>query len=329
MAIIGSFSYGSASAVQYSTIEELLSQLPDNTDNIIVAQDIRDAVYTLWERISTFGTSSVFFQNTNPTLIDIGGIPAGTNFQNPTDMQSMWNQLLYPYTSHTSELSLIPNTREYGNSIALSNDGINLNWEVIRNSDPILSIVVDGQSFIATGNSQSGIKATTGTHSWNTSILSQNQTFTMSSTDGTTNVVSNSTLTWMNNVYWGSIDLSSIGNPNLTTNPSLVTQVAILCTDSAITGLTGAGIISGRKLSTTKNATYNGINGNGNYLVFAWPSSVLDALTPVFEVNGLINTAFTRVRTASPLVNQYGFITNYEVWISNTIQNSPLNITIS
>ena len=54
--IIGSYSPGgpgsSASANEYSTIDELLIQLPDNTANAIDASDVRDSVYTLWERIS-------------------------------------------------------------------------------------------------------------------------------------------------------------------------------------------------------------------------------------------------------------------------------------
>ena len=83
-------------------------------------------------------------------------------------------------------------------------------------------------------------------------------------------------------------------------------------------------------LSTTKNKTYNGINGSGKHLVFAWPSNAAGSLTPTFTVNGLPNTAFTRVRTASAFVNQFNFSgTNYEVWVSNTLQNSPLDIVIS
>jgi hypothetical protein len=329
MPIIGSFSYGSASAIQYSTIEELLSQLPDNTENIIVAQDIRDAVYTLWERTATSSTASVFFQNSNTTPFSVGGIPAGSTFTNPTDMQTIWNQLLYPYVAQVSSLSLSPTIREYGNPNALSLNSITLNWSIIRNSNPILSINVDGQSFTPTGNSQTGTKLTTGTHSWNTSLVSQNQTFTMTTNDGTTNLSSTASLTWMNNRFWGRIDLSSIGNPNLTTNPSAASQVATLCTDLVVRTLGGAGVGSGSQLSTTKNSSYNGINGAGQYLIFAWPSSVPDALTPNFTVNGILNTAFTRVRTASPLVNVHGFTTNYEVWVSNTAQNSPLNIVIS
>jgi hypothetical protein len=336
MAQIGTFSYGSASAVEYSTVEELLSQLPDNTENIIVAQDIRDSVYTLWERVenvniiaASAASASAFFQNANPTPLTVGGIPSGSTFPTPTDMQTMWNQLLYPYVALTTSLSLTPTQREYGNPSGLNTNSVTLNWSVTRNSDPIITITVNGVPQLPTGNSQVGTQVATGTHSWNTSLVSQNSTFNMSANDGTTTSNSSAQITWMNKRYWGRINLSSIGNPNLTTNPGSASAVASLCTDILIRNLTGANVSPGSELSTNKNKTYTGINGNGWHLIFVWPSSVSGALTPTFTVNGLPNTAFTRVRTASPFVNQFGFTTNYEVWVSNTLQNSPLNIVIS
>ena len=75
---------------------------------------------------------------------------------------------------------------------------------------------------------------------------------------------------------------------------------------------------------------YENIDGQGKHLVFAWPSTVTGATTPVFKVNGTINSAFTNVRTSSPLTNTYGFSgTDYEVWVSNTRYFSPVNIEIS
>lgn len=325
MPIIGSFSYGSASAVEYSTVEELLSQLPDNTDNIIVAQDIRDAVYTLWERTDTGVTSSVFFQNENPTPVTVGGIPAGSTFLNPTDMQTMWNQLLYPYVAPSC--SLTPNyTREFGDPDGLSTNSIDLNWSVTKNSEDITSITVIGQSIIPTGNSQNGTVQVTGTHSWNSSNVSEVNNYNISVTDGTQTDTDVASISWRNRIYWGNIDL---GGVNLTTNPNQAPSLISICDDDAIMGLTGAGVGSGSQLDTSKNKTYNGINGAGDHLIFAWPSSVSGALAPTFTVNVLPNTAFTRIRTASPFTNQYGYTTNYEVWVSNTLQNSPLNITIS
>ena len=61
--IIGSYSGGSASADRYSTFEELLSQLPDNTANQIQASDIRDSVWTLWNKAIDSNSRSMEFGN--------------------------------------------------------------------------------------------------------------------------------------------------------------------------------------------------------------------------------------------------------------------------
>lgn len=332
MALIGSYSFGSASAYRYSTIDELLIQLPDNNANLITAQDIRDSVYSLWKNIedvniiaASAASASAFYQNSNPTPITIGGIPAGSTFSTPKTMQEMWDMLLYPYVSPGASLGPLPN-REYGAPLS-----VNLSWSVVKNSNSITSIIVDGFAQVPTGNSQTGIQATTGTHSVSPGV-SETNIFNMSVSDGISVTNASTSLTWMNRRYWGSVDLSSIGNPDLTSNPSLSSLVAAFVTDGVLLSLTGANANSqafGSELSTTKNKTYIGINGSGKHLIFAWPSGVSNPYTPIFTVNGLPNTAFTRIRSNSPFVNQYGFTTNYEVWVSNTLQNSPLNIVIS
>lgn len=340
MPLVGSYSVGGTYSVityseEFSTLDELLIQLPNNTSNSIVAQDVRDSVLTLWNRIedvsviaASAGSASSFFQNPNPTPYTVGGITAGTTFPTPVSMQNMWNQLLYPYVAPAATLSFSSTTREYGNPVGLSVNSIMLNWSVVKNSNTIISIIVDGVPQAPTGLSQVGTKNTTGTHSVSPGA-SQTNTFNMSVNDGVVTSTASAVLTWKNRIYWGKINLSSIGNPNLTTNPGSASMVASLATDTVIRNLTGAGVGSGNELSSVKEKTYTSINGAGQHLIFAWPSSVSNSTTPSFTVNGLPNTAFTRIRTASPFVNQYAFTTNYEVWVSNTLQNSPLNIIIS
>lgn len=341
MAYVETYGTGSsASSDRYSTVDELLTQLPDNTANLILPQDIRDSVFSLWKYTedveliaSSAASASAFFQNPNPTTVTVGGIPAGSTFPTPTTMQSMWNQLLYPYIAPISSLSIAgSSTREYGNSLGLYANSLTLNWSVTQNDSnyAITSITVDGSPQVVTGTSQAGTKNTNGTHSWVSVPSSQTNTFNMSASDSYVSTVNASaTLTWMNKIYWGRVDLSPIGNPNLTTNPGSASLVIPYVDDSDILSLTGAGVGSGSELSATKNKTYTGINGSGQHLVFAWPSSVSGATAPSFTVNSLPNTAFTRIRTASAFTNIHGFTTNYEVWISNTLQNSPLNIVIS
>jgi hypothetical protein len=163
--------------------------------------------------------------------------------------------------------------------------------------------------------------------------VSQSSSFVISVNDGVSTYYGTQSFYWMNKRYWGRIDLSSVGNPNLTEDPSLIASAASLCTDSAILALNGAGangLMFGNELTVNKEKVYKDIDGQGDYLIFAWPSTVPASTNPVFRVNGNINTAFSNVRTSSPLVNVYGFSgTDYEVWISNTRYYSPVDIEIS
>lgn len=78
--------------------------------------------------------------------------------------------------------------------------------------------------------------------------------------------------------------------------------------------------LSSSTLTNTRVRNFNGINGGGNYLVFAFPSSWG---TPTFYINGLTNTSYTKVRD-NAFVNIKGGTTNYQVWVSATPLNSPI-----
>jgi hypothetical protein len=143
----------------------------------------------------------------------------------------------------------------------------------------------------------------------------------------------------MNRIYWGRLDLTSISNPDLsdpnTRNSRIATIVSNFFPNSVsgslvIRTLDGAGVSPGNMLSKVKNKTYPNIDGAGGYLLFAWPSSVPNATTPEFKVNGFTSTGFSPLLTGFSFINTFGITTNYEVWISHTAQNSPLNpVTIS
>lgn len=308
----------------YYTVEELLTKLPNNTANLIQAKDVRDSVWTLWNRIEDIeflisSIPSVYFQNPDPTPVSVGGISAGTTFVDPTSMQDMWDKLLYPYIPPAASLSG-GGLREFGGLT-----DITLNWSVTKKSQPITSITVDGNPIVPTGVDQSGSVLSNGNHP-NTPLLSYSNTFSMSVTDSDGTVTSNSTsITWLNRIYWGKINIP--GNPNLTLNPGLSSSIPI--TSNTLTSLDGAGVGSGSSLSSSKTKNYNNINGGGDYLIFAWPSGVTGYDVPVFKVNGFLNTAFTNVKTSWLFTNQFGYDNNYEVWISNTLQNAPLFIEIS
>jgi hypothetical protein len=322
------YGYGTGSTIEsfrYDQVADLLNQIPNNTTNLVKAKDVRDSVFTLWERINDLSVivasasaTPTTYMNTNPTTISVGGVSSGTTFPTPQTIQQMFDAIFYPYTPPT--ISLTPNIqKEYGQSLVQ-----NLNWSVTKSSNTILSVVIDGSTIGGiTGNSQTGTRIVTGTYSFPLPSSTTN-TFTMNVNDGTETTSTSATITWMNKIYWGTIDLSGLTypNPDLTLNPSYTSYVTTAVTNSIILGLNS-------QLSTTKSKTYTSINGGGNYLIFAWPSSVSGSTSPTFNVNGLPNTAFTKVKTGWSFTNSNGASTNYEVWVSNTAQNSPLNIIIS
>lgn len=324
---LGQTGSGSTLSNEVESLEEILQKLKDNNTNLINAKDVRDSVYSLWLKIEDNETTApdVTYQNSNPVPVTVGGIKAGTTFESPTDMQEMWDLLLQPYIPLASSLSINgQNVREFGNPSGLNTNSLTLDWNVIKNTNNITSITVDGQIITPNGNSQSGTKLTTGTHSVIVDDPQEQNTFSMISSDGDTTISRNTKLTWRNRIYWGRIDLSSLGNPNLTTSTSSIPNISSLVTSTLVRSLTGAGIGNGNELSNSKNKSYDGINGAGQYLIFAFPSYLPGSLNPTFTVNGLPNSAFTRIRTDWDFTNQYGFVTKYEVWISNTPQNSPI-----
>jgi hypothetical protein len=313
--IIGTYNGGSASATEYSTFPELLSQLPDNSGNLIDAINVRNSVYTLWQRISQVAasqsaTASVTYTNANRTPLTIGGIPAGSTFSNKT-MTEMWNALLYPYIPPSSTLTVSGfNPREFGASNAVT-----LNWSVTKGSKNITNITLcfnrsDQQRITPTNTTvQSGTKLTT-------AVANVNTTFTTAFTDTTPTdpkpiIYVSATVYWSSAVYWGKTTTFNLPNMAIVGDrPSWAD---------------GAGVGSGKNLSSSRAANYSGINGSGQYLVFAWPSTYGE---PSFTVNGLPNTAFTKIGISVPHSNVNSYTTNYDVWISNTAQNSPIAIFI-
>lgn len=302
-------------------LDGLLIGLADNASNLIVAKDIRDSVYTLWDRIDTVSviassasSTSPIFMTSSATPVTVGGIQIGSTFPTPHTVQQMFELLLYPYTQPLSTLTTNNNPRQYGSSA-----NVVLSWSITKKSENIFTtyplLTPD-----PVPNGGSGTYSTVGTHSITPGVSTVNS-FTMSVYDDLGGpYITTGTLTWMNKIYWGA------------TNNATASLIAMSDTtmSNLIKGLTGSYVGGGNELSTTKSKTYTGINAEGGYLIFAWPSNVSNSYSPTFNVNGLESTAFTRVKTNFTFTNSNGFSgTNYEVWTSNTVQNSGLNIIIT
>jgi hypothetical protein len=311
--IIGTFSGppapigGSSSANEYSTVQELLYKMPDNTANLIQAKDVRDSVYTLWQRISSVqvtasqsASASVIYSNSLPTPNTVGGIPAGSTFSERT-MKQMWDALLYPYIAPAASLAG-GFTREYGDSNAIT-----LNWSVTKRSESITTIVVDGTPVSPTGNNQSGTKSTTVPQNINT-------TFTMTVSDipnGSSTVNATTAASWTNRRYWGTLPVGHV----LTTVSSLPfahANISALSSDLNGGQVNGSGFIQTRTIST-----------NFDYVVFIFPHNSVNFSTnpPRVSIGGFGNNNWIKTRSNVQFTNQFGYTgTNYDVWIFGNTQ---------
>lgn len=118
--------------------------------------------------------------------------------------------------------------------------------------------------------------------------LSADTTYALTVNDGTSSVTASSSILFRNLYY--------IGTPNQTpTTSTAVRAIASSYTSSRSTSFTS--------------------NPSGNYICFAYPSRFGDA---VVNVNGLLNTAFTK-QTIS-VINAANYSENYNVYTSNTLQ---------
>lgn len=289
-------------AVTFDTLDQMMSVFPNNNNNEISARDVRDAVLTLYWQTQELGasfsaTASQFlYTNSEPTTVPVGGITAGTTFSNRT-LNEIFNDMLYPYIGPSSSLTVTDSTREFGRS----NSAV-LTWNAIKAKLPITSITVNGQSKVPTGLNQTGTQSATVTQNVNT-------TFSMSVSDDTSTVLSSATVMWLNAVYWGTTPTFAL--PSMSITPPA----------SKPSWANGAGVGSGKNLQNNRSANYSGIDGAGQFLVFAWPTTYGQ---PTFTINGVPNTAFTKIGTSVNFTNMFGYLNQYDVWISNTAQNSPI-----
>lgn len=315
--------YGTAGqatySVSYANLDLMLNDLKDNTSNAIRAQEVRNAVYTLWQLSgsSSVVSSAVNYSSATPSTIAVGGITKGTSFTSST-IQEILDLMFLPYVEPTINYLKVNYSgsgsfsnvlyREYGSPTAsfyTSFDITEGSVGLVSNPSVPNAIRVYGTPTIAY-NGVAGI--------WYANILAtqsgaisvpsnQDITLTLSINDLVGTYSSTASIVYRNKIYWGST--------NSTTSFS----------SANILALAGASVGSGNELTDTRIRSFNGIDGNGEYLVFALPTSFG---TPSFVTNGMINTAFTK--TEINFTNSYSYAASYSVWYSNTVQNSPINL---
>lgn len=357
----------------YAYISDLLANIPDNNTNLIDAKDVRDAVWTLWNRIEdintglsssginiyatgsgTFSADLRYDRTRTSSAAAVGGVPTGSTFSGT--LQDVFDRIFYPYTAPTCALSG-GGTRQFGASTAV-NLSFTLNKfekpvtavsiQLLSGTTPILpipSVITQNDTTPATfGPSTPSTTpasiVTYATHSVSPSSLSEANTYTLTIGDGRASSNATTTITWMNYLYYGTLDLSALGgnsNPDLTVRPdgsnSFAVGASIIQITAAIDSFTikaNAGTynrpLASKIFATSKILNLTDYVAGDNYLFFAWPTSFG---APTFKINGLSNSAFTKVKSGFTFVNESGFSgVTYDVWISNTIYGtSTINIS--
>lgn len=155
---------------------------------------------------------------------------------------------------------------------------------------------ITAQSLSGSGTSAPLLAARTQTVSGPFTTL---QTWGLSADNGADHATGSTTLRFLSKRYWGV---------------------------SALTTLTDAQIIAlANSVLTTTRVMFDTLAPSAQYIYFAWPTSFG---TPTFLVNGLLNTAWTKVRSASAFVNASGASVNYDVWRSDNLLTSTFQVTV-
>jgi len=207
---------GSLYYSQYdSNIVDLLSRIYDNNTNAIVAKDVRDSIWSLYNDILLIATQSltqfqIYYTLGTPSTIDVGGITVGSTFSN-ISFQNFFDQMLLPYVapavnsfnSSITELQLLCSTRiNLNDSIEVGSVPLS----VINFTGPYLPIISDGGPFTTNPfiGSRTSIVPTYST----TVAVTQTNTFPMSvvTTDFLSFTTSTS-LTYKHKRYYGPLTI--------------------------------------------------------------------------------------------------------------------------
>ena len=311
--VIGSPTY----AVAIPELPGMLSVLPDNSSNLISAQDVRNVIAGLYEGLSglsssviTIASSSVAYVNTNLTSVSVGGISLNSTFTG-SSIQQVLDRLFYPYTAPVLSLSVNPNVVEYGNTSQL----VVLGYSVSTGINDTLSTFIERPLQIV-----------------------QNLSTPLSFSIDSGNVGSNQILPNSFTVFTYSVnDLDLVSIPNTGTISSVTVSVSYslrrfwgtLSGSSDLITVTSStfSYTDVTSLSSELNEGYTqsrNIMTNGDYVVFVWPhnSVNLQSMPPKVSINGLSNNSWIKTRDAAVFVNQYGYTSSYDVWRFNNTQGT-------
>ena len=248
----------------------------------------------------TGGGGTETYTNLTPTAVSIGGIPAGSTFDNMT-MQEMWDALLYPYqtpifSSFTSSMST---PIEVGSTIPAGS--VTFLWNTTNSSNIAAnSIKIDD---ITAGNTLASGLANTGTTAISiseiTNVMATSHQWKITATN-TKGVFLSRTL----NVYW---------------------QWKIYYGESALTDLTETDVEALRVGTLAANVSGNYSFNAGEYKWICYPTS-FGLKTTFKNASTNFDVAMQPALTKS-ITNSQGVATNY--YCHRTVNKLGGSITIS
>ena len=248
----------------------------------------------------TGGGGTETYTNLTPTAVSIGGIPAGSTFDNMT-MQEMWDALLYPYqtpifSSFTSSMST---PIEVGSTIPAGS--VTFLWNTTNSSNIAAnSIKIDD---ITAGNTLASGLANTGTTAISiseiTNVMATSHQWKITATN-TKGVFLSRTL----NVYW---------------------QWKIYYGESALTDLIEADVEALRVGTLAANVSGNYSFNAGEYKWICYPTS-FGLKTTFKNASTNFDVAMQPALTKS-ITNSQGVSTNY--YCHRTVNKLGGSITIS
>lgn len=313
--------YGSGSSYysqNFDNIGELLQRIYDNSSNIILAKDVRDPIWTLWNRIQDVAsqslTQSSLYSLGTPSTATIGGILEGSTFSE-VSLNQLFDSLLLPYVS-----PVVEHFRPTVTEMQFGNPGlIGLSYSINVGSVPLDSgygikfYSPNPSSLIptkaVTGNDPEGGNTNnfSPTYSTNVSVI-QYGVATMSFRTNDNLVFTSSTvIEYKHKRYYGNISIPGGFTPS---SPISVTYVQSLLTDFVIKGL------SYSELATNVNIS-QAISFNNEYFVFAAPTVFGFNYPTGFFIDNLFSQDFTKIKSGVTFSNEYSYKAPYDVWISN------------
>lgn len=240
---------------------------------------------------------NILYSNANPTTATVGGVPAGTKFENKT-MTEVFDMLFYPYQEPTiSTLTTNYDTiREVGHP---TENTITITWNTTNQSNikaDSINITVDGTTVTA------GNVANSGTETFSITPINKQ-------TDGTAPVVlslvstkdrtitKTTNITWMSPIYYGTSDSTSVDSDTIVTFNKL--------------------------LVNSYKRTYEFPGGGYKYVVF--PASMGNA-NVFFNAENNLPVPMEKVGNVD-VTNPYGVTLSYAVYRSANVLGGSIRIT--